>query len=182
MIVAAFAFLAAALWWILPWLLTPVPFEAEARGAEADADAGAVIRVYGADVWGVRGRYAIHTWIALKPAAADEYDIYEVIGWRLRRGQPALKVSSGDPARHWFGSPPILLYELRGVRAAELLDDVEAAVASYPYAREYEMWPGPNSNSFVAWVGLTVPELGLELPAKAIGQRWMKRNLDRHRQ
>ena len=32
---------------------------------------GAVIRVYGADVWGIRGRFAIHTWIATK-AADDE--------------------------------------------------------------------------------------------------------------
>jgi hypothetical protein len=36
------------------------------------------------------------------------------------------------------------------------------------------MWPGPNSNSFVAWIALEVPDLGLDLPAKAIGQGWMQ--------
>ena len=35
---------------------------------------GAVIRVYGADVWGIRGRFAIHTWIATK--AADDDSVY----------------------------------------------------------------------------------------------------------
>jgi hypothetical protein len=35
------------------------------------------------------------------------------------------------------------------------------------------MWPGPNSNSFTAWIGLEVPGLDLDLPAKAIGKSWM---------
>ena len=71
-------------------------------------------------------------------------------------------------------APPILLHELRGSKADSLIDRVHNAALSYPYSREYTMWPGPNSNSFVAWVGLEVPELDLELPAKAIGQNWMK--------
>jgi hypothetical protein len=36
------------------------------------------------------------------------------------------------------------------------------------------MWPGPNSNSFTAWIGLEVPGLNLDLPVKAIGQSWMQ--------
>jgi hypothetical protein len=31
------------------------------------------------------------------------------------------------------------------------------------------VFPGPNSNTFVAWIGLQVPQLGLELPFSAIG-------------
>jgi hypothetical protein len=38
------------------------------------------------------------------------------------------------------------------------------------------MWPGPNSNSFTAWVGLEVPELELNLPFSAIGKDWMRKN------
>jgi hypothetical protein len=33
-------------------------------------------------------------------------------------------------------------------RIAEVLRDA----ASYPYCERYRMWPGPNSNTFVAWV------------------------------
>jgi hypothetical protein len=36
------------------------------------------------------------------------------------------------------------------------------------------MWPGPNSNSFTAWIALEVPQLGLQLPTKAIGKQWMQ--------
>lgn len=135
-----------------------------------------VIQVYGANVWGWRGRFAIHTWLAIKPQDAANYTIYEVIGWRLRRTGSALRVSRGNPARAWFGSPAILLHDVRGNDAAELVERTLAAVDSYPFEGEYTMWPGPNSNSFVAWLALEVPELGLDLPAKAIGQTWMQQN------
>lgn len=135
-----------------------------------------VVQVYGANVWGFRGRFAIHTWIATKAENAAYYDIYQVIGWRLRRHGTALSVTSGMPDQPWFRSPPLLLHEVKGRAAGPLVKQIEDAVASYPYAEEYVMWPGPNSNSFTAWIGLQVPDLGLELPAKAIGAGWMADN------
>ena len=142
----------------------------------------AVVQVYGADVWGWRGRFAIHTWIATKGRDAETYDIYQVIGWRERSGRPVLSRTTGNPARHWYGSPPVLLHEVRGNAAETLVPKIRNAVDRYPFDREYTMWPGPNSNSFTAWVGLEVPELGLDLPAKAIGQSWMKRQYPALRQ
>jgi len=147
----------------------------EARAPDPASHPDAVVQVYGADVLGFRGKFAIHTWVATKPKDAANYGIFQVIGWRLRRGRPALSVSEGNPARPWFGSPAVLLLEKRGAEAEALISRVHEAVDSYPFANEYKMWPGPNSNSFVAWIGLEVPELGLDLPAKAIGQSWMQR-------
>ena len=165
-------FVAGSLW-LTSWALEPTP-----AGAAVAPDPGefedAIIQVYGADVWGFRGKFAIHTWIATKPRGAAEYRIYQVIGWRLRHGRPVLSITSGDPDRAWFGSPAILLHELRGDGAQRLIARVHDAALSYPFAREYKMWPGPNSNSFTAWIGLEVPELDLDLPLKAIGQSWMK--------
>lgn len=136
----------------------------------------AIVQVYGADVWGIRGRFAIHTWIATKERNADHYEIVQVIGWRARRGKPVLSIEQGNPARDWFGSPAILLHEKRGPAVGELIERIHEAVEAYPFAHEYTMWPGPNSNSFIAWIGLRVPELGLDLPAKAVGEAWMRRN------
>jgi hypothetical protein len=133
----------------------------------------AVVQVYGADVWGVRGRFAIHTWIVTKAADAERYTRYQVIGWLKRRGLPVVSVSTGNPDGDWFGSKPVLLLDRRGAQARDLVEAVDRAAASYPFAGEYVMWPGPNSNSFTAWVGLEIPELQLELPAKAIGKSWM---------
>ena len=34
-------------------------------------------------------------------------------------------------------------------------------------------WPGPNSNTFIAWLARQLPELRLELPALAIGKDYL---------
>lgn len=159
--------------WITSWALEPEPI-GEAVAPHPRDHEDAIIQVYGANVWGLRGKFAVHTWIATKARGASDYRNYQVIGWRLRRAGTAVSISEGNPARPWFGSPPILLHDIRGTEAEKLIDDVHDAALSYPYAREYTMWPGPNSNSFIAWIGLEVPELGLRLPGKAIGQNWMK--------
>jgi hypothetical protein len=46
-------------------------------------------------------------------------------------------------------------------------------VREYPYAHEYVVWPGPNSNTFTAYVARAVPELGLDLPPTAIGKDYL---------
>ena len=159
--------------WVTSWALEPEPFGA-ARAPDPLDHQDAIIQVYGADVWGFRGNFAIHTWIATKARAASDYQVYQVIGWRLRRGRSVVSIAEGNPARPWYGSPAILLHEIRGVAAEALIDQVHDAALSYPFDREYKMWPGPNSNSFTAWIGLEVPGLNLDLPVKAIGQSWMQ--------
>jgi len=46
----------------------------------------AVLQVYGADTWGLRGWFAIHTWIAAKRTGEANYKVYDVVGWRGYRG------------------------------------------------------------------------------------------------
>lgn len=154
-------------------MLEPTPV-GPAKAPSPDVHRDAVVQVYGADVWGIRGRFAIHTWIATKPVDASTYTIYQVMGWRLRRAGTAVQISQGMPDRPWFRSPPLLLHEITGETAEELIPRIAAAVESYPYDREYVMWPGPNSNSFIEWIALEVPGLGLTLPTKAIGKNWMQ--------
>jgi len=51
-----------------------------------------------------------------------------------------------------------------------IIEKIQAAVAAYPYRDSYRTWPGPNSNTFTAFVGREVPELRLKLPNTAIGK------------
>ena len=132
----------------------------------------AVLQVYGAPTWGWRGWFALHTWIAMKPAGASHYAVYEVIGWRARRGLPVLRIEEDIPDRYWFGERPDLLLDKRGDGVDELIAAVDAAARAYPWAHTYRSFPGPNSNTFPAWIARQVPELGLELPFKAIGSGW----------
>ena len=135
----------------------------------------AVLHVYGADTWGWRGWFAIHTWIAAKRTGESVYTIYEVIGWRASRGIPVVRVDRDLPDRHWFGARPRLLKEHRGEGVDALIDAVERAVRDYPWPMEYKAFPGPNSNTFIAWIGRQVPELGLDLPFSAIGSGYAAR-------
>ena len=171
--VVLFVVISLASLWVTSWALEPQPLAAD-MAPDPLRHQDAIIQVYGADVWGFRGNFAIHTWVATKARGAADYQIYQVIGWRLRRGRSVVSISAGNPARPWYGSPAILLHDVRGAEAEALIDQVHDAALSYPFTREYKMWPGPNSNSFTAWIGLEVPQLMLDLPAKAIGQSWMK--------
>ena len=130
----------------------------------------AVVQVYGARALRWRGYFGVHTWIAVKPAAAPAYTVYEVIGWRLRWSDTALAVHQRAPDGRWFGNEPELLAERRGENVDAPIDRIARATREYPYAREYRLWPGPNSNTFTAWIARAVPELGLDLPPTAIGK------------
>ncbi|GGC05564.1 lipoprotein [Marinobacterium zhoushanense] len=131
-----------------------------------------IIQVYAADAWGWRGIFAVHTWIAVKPSQADSYTVFEVVGWRARQGLPVLRRTQDLPDRYWFGSRPELLLDKRGPGVDDLIEKIEQAVENYPWKEEYRLFPGPNSNTFPAWVAQQVPELGLELPWRAIGSGW----------
>jgi hypothetical protein len=130
----------------------------------------AIVQVYAARVIGWRGVFGVHTWIAVKPAAAKEYTVYEIIGWRLRWQDSALAIRHRAPDARWFGSIPELIAEKRGPAAAVLIPRIDEAAHAYPWAGEYTMWPGPNSNTFTAWVLRAVPELEADLPPTAIGK------------
>ena len=133
----------------------------------------AVAQVYAARTWGLRGAIAVHTWIAVKRSGANHYIRYEVIGWALRRGGTAVVGRQGNPDGLWFSNPPQVLVDRRGQGVDALIDRIEAAVAAYPYAAEYRTLPGPNSNTFTAFVGRQVPSLGLDLPPTAIGKDFL---------
>ncbi len=133
----------------------------------------AVVQVYAARTWGWRGTFGVHTWIAVKPTGAPRYTVYEVIGWRLRSSGSALVVSAREPDARWFGNAPEVVAQLSGDGVDALIVRIDRAARAYPYAREYSVWPGPNSNTFTAYVARAVPELKVDLPPTAIGKDYL---------
>ncbi len=129
----------------------------------------AVLHVYGADAWGWRGWFAIHTWIAVKRTGDATYTVYDVVGWRGYSGWPVMRIYRDLPDRFWFGAKPRLLKAHQGDGVDQLIAAVDRAARAYPWKTTYKAFPGPNSNTFVAWIANQVPELGLELPFSAIG-------------
>jgi Protein of unknown function (DUF3750) len=68
---------------------------------------------------------------------------------------------------------PYVVLDRRGAGVDAMIEDVRAAVARYPYPHEYRAWPGPNSNTFTAYIGREVSALGLDLPSNAVGKDFL---------
>jgi hypothetical protein len=134
---------------------------------QAASDPEARVAVFAARTGGWRSIFAVHTWIVVKPVGAEDYTRYEVTGF----GSP-LRVNGGAPDGYWIGNRPEMVADIRGPRAAEAIPKIEAAIKAYPYTDygSYRVWPGPNSNTFVATVLRAVPELEIAMPPEAIGK------------
>jgi hypothetical protein len=133
----------------------------------------AVVQVYGARTVGMKGYFGVHTWVAVKPTNASDWTVYEVIGWRLRWADEVVAIHQRAADARWYGSLPELYADKRGEAAEKLIPRIDAAARAYPYAKEYSAWPGPNSNTFTAWITRAVPELGVDLPPTAIGKDYL---------
>jgi len=134
------------------------------------ADREALVQIYSARTGRWKSMFAVHCWIVIKPRGADRLVRYDVVGW----GSPVRRDAWAPDAR-WYGNVPRIVREIRGAEAERLIPEIEDAIARYPYANrgDYKVWPGPNSNTFTAWVARQVPGLGLELPATAIGKDYL---------
>lgn len=133
----------------------------------------AVVQVYAARAVRWRGYFGVHTWIAIKRSGATEFTVYEVNGHRLRRNGTALVIGNRAPDGYWYGNRPELLAQRRGAGVDGVIDRIEAAVQEYPWSDTYRIWPGPNSNTFTAFMLRAAPELRAELPSTAIGKDYL---------
>ncbi len=133
----------------------------------------AVIQVYAARAFNWRGLFAVHTWIVTKPSHAAQFTVHQVIGWFLGSGRSVVVSRPDLPDRRWYDAEPQVVADIRGPEAAPLIEQIEEVVARYPYTHEYRLWPGPNSNTFVAFVAREIPELNVELPTTAIGKDYL---------
>lgn len=131
----------------------------------------ALIFVLAAPAGRWKGVFSVHSWIVVKEKDAPRYTRYDVAGW----GKP-VKIDNWAPDGRWFGSTPQLIAAVEGEVAERLIPKIKSAVVDYPYnqAGDYRVWPGPNSNTFIAHVLARVPEAGIALPPNAIGKDFRK--------
>ncbi|MBI3434711.1 MAG: DUF3750 domain-containing protein [Proteobacteria bacterium] len=123
--------------------------------------------VFSGRTGGIKGVVARHSWIVYKRSGDATWTRYDVVGW----GDP-IRRNWRPPDGRWFGDAPIVVADRSGAAADALIPRIEAAIRSYPYGDEgdYWMWPGPNSNTFVASILRAIPEIGATLPPNAIGR------------
>ena len=127
----------------------------------------AIIRVYGARTVRWKAIFAIHTWIVVKEENAPTYTRYDYTAW----GEPIRTNGFAADAR-WFGAVPETIAAVDGPEASRLIPKIRHVIENYKFRAygDYNAWPGPNSNTFVATVLAAVPELDASLPPTAIGR------------
>lgn len=147
------------------------------QAPDAAQHSEAIIQVYVARAASLKGALGVHSWIAVKPTDASRYTRIEVFRYGLRWNGHTVSFNNRTPDGYWFGSKPWLLREIRGNEEVDaLIERLVEAARQYPHDQQYRLWPGPNSNTFIAWLGRQVPELSLELPATAVGKDYLPGN------
>lgn len=136
----------------------------------AAKDRQAEIAIMAAQTGGFKGAFSVHSWIVVKRPGQQSYDRYDVVGW----GQPVRK-NSYPPDGRWYSNVPQIVWRASGERAEQLIPKIEAAIAHYPHngTGAYRLWPGPNSNTFVASIMRAVPEIDAVLPGNAVGRDYL---------
>jgi len=134
----------------------------------AETYAPARVLIMSGRAGGLKGVLAIHSWIVVKRANAESWTRYDVVGWTPVPVQTNYWVADA----RWFDTVPTIVADISGAEAQALIPKIETAAQHYPYSKsgDYRIWPGPNSNTFVAAVLRAVPELELQLPPNAVGR------------
>jgi hypothetical protein len=114
------------------------------------------------------GAIAVHCWFVV---AGERWEVWQTknaggtcIGHVHRGLKPPEDGVGGGPSHvvaRWEGDA--------AQRIAAVLNQVE----KYPYRERYRSWPGPNSNTFVAWV-LREARVEHRLPWRALGRNYFR--------
>lgn len=133
----------------------------------ASPNDASVIYVLAARTGRWKGAFSVHSWIVTHRQGESGYKRYDKVGW----GTP-VRINAYPADARWYSNPPEIVKKITGDKADRLIPKIETAIADYPHSARggYNIWPGPNSNSFVAHVLNEVPEFGLVLPANAVGR------------
>jgi hypothetical protein len=115
------------------------------------------------------GWLAVHYWfVVFEPGGACHR--WEV--WQTKnaggRSVGHLHCDLKGPDAGVGGGPARIAAQWQGKDALSITEVLEKA-ASYPYCHRYLPWPGPNSNTFAAWV-LRQAGVRHELPWRALGK------------
>jgi hypothetical protein len=130
-------------------------------------ETGAVVRIFSARTVRWRGIVAAHSWIVIKEAGAARYSRFDYTAW----GEP-IWIDRFVPDGRWFGRVPELVFAADAEDAERMIPRIREAVRNYhfPNLGDYRVWPGPNSNTFVAAIIAAVPGMRAALPPTAVGK------------
>jgi hypothetical protein len=116
------------------------------------------------------GLFAVHYWfVVLEHGGAQRWEVWQTKnagGRSIGHVHCDLK----GPDEGVGGGPACTATQWEG-EAADSIARILRSSESYPYCNLYRYWPGPNSNTFAAWV---LRQAGIDFPLarKAIGCKY----------
>ena len=117
------------------------------------------------------GAIAWHYWfVVCDDTGRHRWEVWQTKnagGWCIGHVHRDLK----DPDDGVGGGPSKVVADWDGDNAAKIVRVLES-IKSYPYCQRYRYWPGPNSNTFVAWV-LREAGIAYKLSRKGLGQNYL---------
>ena len=119
------------------------------------------------------GLIAVHYWFVVR----DERETHRWEVWQSAdaggRSVGHLHRDLKPPEANVGGGPTRLAMQWRGEEAARIAAVLSRCGKDYPFCSRYLPWPGPNSNTFVAWV---LAQAGIDY---RLGWRGIGRNFGR---
>jgi hypothetical protein len=142
-----------------------------APGPESNQES--IVQLYAARSYEPLSRaVSVHTWLAFRRGGEDKYTVYEAHRFRPHLTGRSVRVCQKFyPDRRWHGAEPILLFEVMGPSAERAIAHILQATSAFP--DRYRLWPGPNSNTFIAELARQTDELQVDLPPTAIGKDYL---------
>lgn len=131
-----------------------------------------IVQIYTARAFSWRGNFTIHPWVAWKGKDEEDFTVAQVIGWRLNSDNSVVSVARDIPDRRWFDNMPEVIFEARGDKADRIITRFKELIEDYPYKDVYRVYPGPNSNTFVAYLIQNTEDIKITLPPHAVGKDW----------
>ncbi|MER0239097.1 DUF3750 domain-containing protein [Fulvimarina sp. MAC8] len=161
--------LSAAIWWVgdNPRSWREADWSSARVLPAASETPEPAVYVMAARTGGLKGAVAEHSWLVLKDAGASRYERWDVVGW----GNP-VRQNAYDADGRWYSNVPRIVAEVHGDEASALIPQLRKAIGEYRFSNrgDYTIFPGPNSNTFVATVLRDVPSFRVMLPPAAVGR------------
>ena len=134
----------------------------------AAAEPEARVLIMSGRTGGWKGVFSVHSWVVFKPRERQGLAALR----RGRLGQSGADQRLGRRTAAGTATCRRSCSTCAATAAAKAIPKIEAAVKEYHYANagDYRIWPGPNSNTFVATVLRAIPEAEAILPANAVGR------------
>jgi hypothetical protein len=114
-------------------------------------------------------RIALHHWFVIREGAAEP-ERWEVWQNCAARGEhwDHLHRNLMPAERGVGGGPSVVARQWSGAEAAAIAEALRRP-EEYPHRSHYRYWPGPNSNTYAAWI-LQRAEVDCRLDPRAIGK------------